>query len=142
MFILKGKRYIIGFSLLGYFFNFLDNFAQTKTSACLISMITKCIISARKTDIIRVTEQILDAISSGDFEGYTELCDPNITAFEPEALGNLVEGIEFHRFYFDNFSALSRSKSASVTILNPQVHLLGDDAASIGYIKVTQTLDK
>ena len=39
-------------------------------------------------------------------------------------------------------SALSKSKSASVTILNPQVHLLGDDAASIGYIKVTQTLDK
>jgi len=97
---------------------------------------------ARKTDIIRVTEQILDAINSGDFEGYTKLCDPNITAFEPEALGNLVEGIEFHRFYFDNFSALSKSKSASVTILNPQVHLLGDDAASIGYIKVTQTLDK
>merc|ERR1719411_2357084 len=97
---------------------------------------------ARKTDIIRVTELILDAINSGDFETYTKLCDPNITAFEPEALGNLVEGIEFHRFYFDNFSALSKSKTASVTILNPQVHLLGDDAASIGYIKVTQTLDK
>ena len=29
-----------------------------------------------------------------------------------------------------------------MTILNPVVHLLGDDAASIGYIKVTQTLDK
>merc|ERR1719319_1530750 len=97
---------------------------------------------ARKTDIIRVTELILEAISSGDFEAYTKLCDPNITAFEPEALGNLVEGIEFHRFYFDNFSALCKSKSANVTILNPQVHLLGDDAASIGYIKVTQTLDK
>jgi calcium/calmodulin-dependent protein kinase (CaM kinase) II len=71
-----------------------------------------------------------------------KLCDPNITAFEPEALGNLVEGIEFHRFYFDNFSAVSKSKTANVTIHNPQVHLLGDDAASICYIKVTQTLDK
>jgi len=95
---------------------------------------------ARKTDIIRVTELILDAINSGDFEAYTKLCDPNITAFEPEALGNLVEGIEFHRFYFDN--SLSKSKTTNVTILNPQVHLLGDDAASIGYVKVTQTLDK
>ena len=25
-----------------------------------------------------------------------------MTAFEPEALGNLVEGIDFHKFYFDN----------------------------------------
>ena len=30
------------------------------------------------------------------------LCDPHLTAFEPEALGNLVEGLEFHKFYFDN----------------------------------------
>merc|ERR1719412_1090360 len=93
---------------------------------------------ARKTEIIRVTELILDAINSGDFETYTKLCDTNITAFEPEALGNLVEGIEFHRFYFDNFhslQAIKQSKTTNVTILNPVVRLLGDDAASIGYIK-------
>jgi calcium/calmodulin-dependent protein kinase (CaM kinase) II len=114
-------------------------------SACTVSMRTMVQGSdpasvARKTDIIRVTELILDAINSGDFEAYTKLCDPNITSFEPEALGNLVEGIEFHRFYFENL--LNKSKNNNVTILNPQVHLLGDDAASIGYIKVTQTLDK
>ena len=28
--------------------------------------------------------------------------DPHLTAFEPEARGNLVEGLEFHKFYFDN----------------------------------------
>jgi len=108
----------------------MRNTAQGSDPACM----------ARKTDIIRVTELILDAINNGDFEAYTKLCDPNITAFEPEALGNLVEGIDFHRFYFDN--SLSKSKTSNVTILNPQVHLLGDDAASIGYVKVTQTLDK
>jgi calcium/calmodulin-dependent protein kinase (CaM kinase) II len=95
---------------------------------------------ARKAEIIRVTECILDAINSGDLDTYTKLCDPNITAFEPEALGNLVEGIEFHRFYFDN--SIKQSKTTNVTILNPVVHLLGDDAASIGYVKVTQTIDK
>jgi len=100
---------------------------------------------ARKSDIIKITECILDAINSGDFDTYTKLCDPNITAFEPEALGNLVEGIEFHKFYFDNFNsiqAVKQSKTSHVTILNPVVHLLGEDAASIGYVKVTQTLDK
>merc|ERR1719232_1622079 len=80
---------------------------------------------ARKTEIIRITECILDAVNSGDFETYTKLCDPSITAFEPEALGNLVEGIEFHKFYFDNFSAIKQSKTTNVTILNPVVHLLG-----------------
>lgn len=33
---------------------------------------------------------------------YRKICDPHLTAFEPEALGNLVEGMEFHKFYFDN----------------------------------------
>lgn len=33
-----------------------------------------------------------------------KICDPGLTAFEPEALGNLVEGMDFHRFYFENGS--------------------------------------
>lgn len=31
-----------------------------------------------------------------------KICDPGLTSFEPEALGNLVEGHDFHRFYFEN----------------------------------------
>ncbi|MGH0117133.1 UNVERIFIED_CONTAM: hypothetical protein FKN15_029546 [Acipenser sinensis] len=59
----------------------------------------------RKQEIIKVTEQLIEAISNGDFECYTKMCDPSVTAFEPEALGNLVEGLDFHRFYFENFTA-------------------------------------
>lgn len=33
---------------------------------------------------------------------YSKICDPHLTAFEPEAMGNLVEGMDFHKFYFDN----------------------------------------
>jgi len=36
------------------------------------------------------------------FLHFRRLSDPNLTCFEPEALGNLVEGLEFHKFYFDN----------------------------------------
>lgn len=32
-----------------------------------------------------------------------KICDPGLTSFEPEALGNLVEGMDFHRFYFENY---------------------------------------
>lgn len=33
---------------------------------------------------------------------FRKICDPGLTSFEPEALGNLVEGMDFHRFYFEN----------------------------------------
>lgn len=36
------------------------------------------------------------------FPSPRKMCDPGMTAFEPEALGNLVEGLDFHRFYFEN----------------------------------------
>ena len=32
----------------------------------------------------------------------SKLVDPHVTAFEPASNGNLVEGLEFHKFYFDN----------------------------------------
>lgn len=58
--------------------------------------------AAKKQEVIKMTEQVLDAISCGDFETYTKLCDAQLTSFEPEALGNLLDGMEFHKFYFDN----------------------------------------
>uniref|UniRef100_A0A4W5ME66 calcium/calmodulin-dependent protein kinase n=1 Tax=Hucho hucho TaxID=62062 RepID=A0A4W5ME66_9TELE len=95
----------------------------------------------RKQEIIKVTEQLIEAINNGDFEAYTKICDPGLTSFEPEALGNLVEGTDFHRFYFEN--ALSRAKQGPVhtILLNPHVHLIGDDAACIAYIRLTQYMD-
>ena len=33
---------------------------------------------------------------------YSKFVDPQLTCFEPEACGYLIEGIDFHKFYFDN----------------------------------------
>ncbi|XP_053714871.1 calcium/calmodulin-dependent protein kinase type II delta 1 chain isoform X9 [Synchiropus splendidus] len=97
-------------------------------------------VRARKQEIIKVTEQLIEAINNGDFEAYTKICDPGLTSFEPEALGNLVEGTDFHRFYFDN--ALSKVRRPIHTILlNPHVHLIGEEAACIAYIRLTQYVD-
>uniref|UniRef100_A0A8C9RNW0 calcium/calmodulin-dependent protein kinase n=1 Tax=Scleropages formosus TaxID=113540 RepID=A0A8C9RNW0_SCLFO len=94
----------------------------------------------KKQEIIRATEQLIEAISNGDFESYTKMCDPSVTAFEPEALGNLVEGLDFHRFYFENLWS-KNSKPVHTTILNPHIHLVGDEAACIAYIRITQYID-
>ncbi|XP_057338698.1 calcium/calmodulin-dependent protein kinase type II alpha chain isoform X17 [Microplitis mediator] len=99
---------------------------------------------ARRQEIIKMTEQLIESINTGDFEGYTKICDPHLTAFEPEALGNLVEGMDFHKFYFDNavLGKNSSCKAVNTTILNPHVHLLGEDAACIAYVRLTQFVDK
>ncbi|XP_072913810.1 calcium/calmodulin-dependent protein kinase type II subunit gamma isoform X40 [Hemitrygon akajei] len=97
-------------------------------------------VKARKQEIIKLTEQLIEAINNGDFEAYAKICDPGLTSFEPEALGNLVEGMDFHRFYFENLLS-KNNKPIHTTILNPHVHLIGEDAACIAYIRLTQYID-
>nr|XP_057916993.1 calcium/calmodulin-dependent protein kinase type II delta chain isoform X10 [Doryrhamphus excisus] len=94
----------------------------------------------RKQEIIKITEQLIEAINNGDFDAYTRICDPGLTSFEPEALGNLVEGMDFHKFYFDNLLS-KNNKPVHTTLLNPHVHLIGEDAACIAYIRLTQFVD-
>uniref|UniRef100_A0A674P746 calcium/calmodulin-dependent protein kinase n=1 Tax=Takifugu rubripes TaxID=31033 RepID=A0A674P746_TAKRU len=96
--------------------------------------------TARKQEIIKMTEQLIEAINNGDFDAYTRICDPGLTSFEPESLGNLVEGMDFHKFYFENLLS-KNSKPVHTTILNPHVHLIGEDAACIAYIRLTQYMD-
>ncbi|XP_073444765.1 calcium/calmodulin-dependent protein kinase type II subunit beta isoform X13 [Dendrobates tinctorius] len=97
-------------------------------------------VQPRKQEIIKITEQLIEAVNNGDFEAYAKICDPGLTTFEPEALGNLVEGIDFHRFYFENLLS-KNNKPIHTTILNPHVHVVGEDAACIAYIRLTQYID-
>uniref|UniRef100_A0A8P4FZL5 calcium/calmodulin-dependent protein kinase n=1 Tax=Dicentrarchus labrax TaxID=13489 RepID=A0A8P4FZL5_DICLA len=109
-------------------------------SACLFCSLYILSRFSRKQEIIKMTEQLIEAINNGDFEAYTRICDPGLTSFEPEALGNLVEGMDFHKFYFENLLS-KNSKPVHTTILNPHVHLIGEDAACIAYIRLTQYID-
>ncbi|XP_078005965.1 calcium/calmodulin-dependent protein kinase type II subunit beta isoform X9 [Phascolarctos cinereus] len=104
------------------------------------SLLSPLPTSSRKQEIIKITEQLIEAVNNGDFEAYAKICDPGLTSFEPEALGNLVEGMDFHRFYFENLLA-KNSKPIHTTILNPHVHVIGEDAACIAYIRLTQYID-
>src|SRR5687767_9485966 len=52
------------------------------------------------TELLTLTQRLLDCIAERDWATYQELCDPSLTAFEPEAHGCLIEGLAFHQFYF------------------------------------------
>jgi calcium/calmodulin-dependent protein kinase (CaM kinase) II len=79
----------------------IDKKTTTNSSApSLISQSTN--VEDLNTEITKVTEQLLQAIANNDYETYKSLCDPKITCFEPETIGNLIEGLDFHKFYFDS----------------------------------------
>ncbi|CAF3336288.1 unnamed protein product [Rotaria socialis] len=102
-------------------------------------------------EITKVTEQLLQAIANSDYEMYKSLCDPKITCFEPETIGNLVEGLDFHKFYFDTgrfarsdtvLSAKASKPTINCTMLTPVVHTLGDESACIAYVLLLQYIDR
>nr|XP_034312775.1 calcium/calmodulin-dependent protein kinase type II delta chain isoform X5 [Crassostrea gigas] len=95
----------------------------------------------KKQEIIKLTEQMIAAITSGNYEEYTKYADPALTCFEPETMGNMIVGMDFHKFYFDHVFS-KNNKPVNTSILNPLVHLLGDDAACIAYVKLTQYIDR
>ena len=52
-------------------------------------------------ELLQLNQRLLDSIARADWKTYEELCDPSLSAFEPESQGQLVEGLPFHRFYFN-----------------------------------------
>jgi hypothetical protein len=86
------------------------------------------------SQLIELNQRLLDSIAQGDWETYTALCDPTLTAFEPEARGHLVEGMDFHRFYFE----LERNGGPhNTTIASPHVRVMGD-VAVVSYVRLLQ----
>jgi calcium/calmodulin-dependent protein kinase (CaM kinase) II len=85
-------------------------------------------------ELLRLNQRLLDCIAAGDWATYEELCDPSLTAFEPEALGQLVEGLAFHHFYFK----LGGAKGGhNTTMCSPRVRLMGE-VAVVAYVRLNQ----
>lgn len=90
-------------------------------------------------DLLTLSQRLLDAIDERDWETYCRLCDENLTAFEPETSGHLVEGLPFHKFYFDRPAARQMKQS---TISNPRVQFLDGVTALVTYIRLVQKTDR
>jgi ketosteroid isomerase-like protein len=88
-------------------------------------------------ELLELNERLLKSIATADWATYEELCDPTITAFEPEARGFRIEGMDFHRFYF-NLGGISGDYN--ITLCEPHVRLLGD-VAVVTYVRLVQRLD-
>jgi calcium/calmodulin-dependent protein kinase (CaM kinase) II len=90
-----------------------------------------------RAELLELNQRLLESIAAGDWKAYQELCHPELTCFEPEARGQLVEGMAFHKFYFDLGGG---SSPRNTTMASPQVRMLGNDAAVVTYVRLVQRL--
>lgn len=97
-------------------------------------------MNQQEIEIIDLTRKLIDSVVDSDWQTYTELCADDLTSFEPEAEGYLIEGMPFHKHYFD---LQDRSPYAGVTttLSSPHVRIMGN-VAVIAYVRVTQRADK
>ena len=92
--------------------------------------------------LLALTRKLLESIVAGDWKTYPSLGAYDITCFEPEARGQLVEGLPFHEFYFKLGAGGSKpAVTPTITLASPNVRLLGEDAAVVAYMRMTQKLD-
>lgn len=94
-------------------------------------------MSAVESELMALNAKLLKAIDAGDWAGYAALCDESITCFEPEACGQVIAGMPFHKFYFDLPKGTTPKQS---TMASPHVRVMGD-AAVLSYVRVVQKLD-
>jgi calcium/calmodulin-dependent protein kinase (CaM kinase) II len=85
-------------------------------------------------ELLRQNQRLLDSIGQGDWATYQELCDRSLTAFEPEGRGQLIEALEFHRFYFQ---LGGKGAPGQTTMCSPKVRLMGE-AAVVSYVRLSQ----
>lgn len=94
--------------------------------------------SSDSQTLIELTHRLLDVIDNRDWSQYEELCESTLTAFEPEAAGHLVEGLNFHEHYFHSPPSQNTKQS---TVSSPHVRLLGDTAV-VTYVRLVQMTDE
>jgi len=92
-----------------------------------------------EVELLELSQKLLHSIDTGDWATYASLCDTSITCFEPEALGHLVSGMPFHKFYFD-LPATATKPAKQSSIASPHVRLIGETAV-VTYVRLVQKLD-
>ncbi len=91
-----------------------------------------------ESELLALNQELLDAIANSDWTKYSALCDPKLSAIEPEAPAQVVKGLAFHKFYFDLKKA---PEARQTTICQPVVHIAGDMAV-IAYARLVQKLEE
>jgi len=90
-------------------------------------------LSERDREILAVNQAMLESVLRGDWQSYAASCSADVSCFEAETNGVLVEGLPFHRFYFGEGVS-----EAQVTMARPHLRWLSDTAVALSYTRLVQ----
>lgn len=95
--------------------------------------------STTSEQLIQLNQEMLESVCQGDWQRYQSFCHQDLTCFEAETEGHLVEGLAFHRFYFpEQPEAVGKTSIVGVTMVRPHVRWLHDSAVVLSYTRLTQ----
>jgi hypothetical protein len=97
-------------------------------------------LSVRDQEILSVNQAMLESVVSGDWVAYAKHCARDVSCFEGETNGHLVEGLPFHQYYFDLPAGDGPATPVTVTMARPHLRWLSDDAVVVSYTRLTQRL--
>ncbi len=96
----------------------------------------------RDLEILAINQAMLESVAKGDWATYAQVCSDDVSCFEAENEGHLVEGLPFHHFYFDLDADNSATRSPiTVTMARPHLRWLNDNAVVISYTRLTQKIN-
>lgn len=87
----------------------------------------------RDREILAINQAMLESVLRGDWQTYAASCSPDVSCFEAETNGVLVEGLTFHRFYFGDGET-----EAQVTMARPHLRWLTDTVVVLSYTRLVQ----
>ncbi|GDX72460.1 hypothetical protein LBMAG39_08930 [Cyanobium sp.] len=96
--------------------------------------------SERDREILHLNQTLLDSVVRGDWSTYADLCSDDLTCFEAETNGLLVEGLPFHRYYFELPGGDGSPSPVTVTMARPHLRWIGDDGVVLSYTRLSQRL--
>ena len=79
--------------------------------------------------------KLLHSIQTRDWNTYETLTSSNLSCFEPEAKGELIRGLAFHKFFFEPYNIEIKY---NIELIDP----ISQQNGSIGYIAYTLILQK
>ena len=99
-------------------------------------------LSQRDQEILALNQAMLESVAQGNWEQYAHFCSSDVSCFEAESEGHLVEGLAFHRYYFDlpSDGEVCTPSPVTVTMARPHLRWLSDHAVVISYTRLTQKL--